>query len=377
MKKILLFTIFALLSSAISAQERLAKPFKLYTVTSRFANVYDNPTDQNLLTQIMRGDYVTLLVPNETEESFENEGWLKVMTNYFISKENSHYMMPWYDNRDYLVGWVRTDDFSDSVKVRYSPYKVSAKTVKTELLDNTAKKTEYELLAGTRLGGFIKNSKIMQRCLYAPFSSGKLKLRPLQYTDTIEIPEAIKDKELNFWLYDDMFGFLSKTDIYCSSADAYEENKEEKSGQIIRIAKQFIGSPYLKGGATYMGIDGPNLVNLLYNMFAISSAVDAHGLYLIHGAKKIKTKDLKTGNLIFISNPAKSDMMEDVMIFLGEDDVLAVLKDKGVIKTTFKELFGKKLRQIDNGDYFKQNESGYYSPSHKKEENSIRIYFGR
>jgi len=87
---------------------------------------------------------------------------------------------------------------------------------------------------------------------------------------------------------------------------------------IFDLAKLFLGSPYLWGGKTFMGIDCSGLVQTVYKMKGFSVPRDAS--QQINLGNNISFKNIKKGDLAFFQNP--EGKITHVGILDGEGNII-------------------------------------------------------
>lgn len=130
---------------------------------------------------------------------------------------------------------------------------------------------------------------------------------------------------------------------------------DESRAQIIKISELFLGTSYYWGGRSgvqpdlSVGVDCSGLVSLAYRVHGLDIPRDSHGQKL--KARTIENRDLRPGDLIFLTEPGNPKQVTHVMIFTGGDGVIESRKSSGrVLRSSFKERFGKPLLDIKSGD---------------------------
>jgi hypothetical protein len=130
---------------------------------------------------------------------------------------------------------------------------------------------------------------------------------------------------------------------------------EESRAQIIRTSELFLGTSYYWGGRSgvepdlSIGVDCSGLVSLAYRVHGLDIPRDSHEQKL--KARPVDTTDLKAGDLVFLTEPGDPKRITHVMIFTGGDGVIESRKSSGrVLRSSFKERFGKPLPEIRSGE---------------------------
>ncbi len=125
--------------------------------------------------------------------------------------------------------------------------------------------------------------------------------------------------------------------------------------EIIRTAELFLGTSYYWGGRAgvqndpAIGVDCSGLVSLAYRIHGRDVPRDSHEQKL--KARPIRSADLLSGDLVFLTNDETSDRITHVMIFTGGDGLIESRKSSGrVLRTTFLERFGRAITGIESGD---------------------------
>jgi predicted double-glycine peptidase len=125
--------------------------------------------------------------------------------------------------------------------------------------------------------------------------------------------------------------------------------------EIIRTAELFLGTSYYWGGRSgvqidpKVGVDCSGLVSLAYRIHGRDVPRDSHEQKL--RARPIRSAELLSGDLVFLSDGEASDRITHVMIFTGGDGLIESRKSSGrVLRTTFLERFGRAASAIESGD---------------------------
>ena len=87
---------------------------------------------------------------------------------------------------------------------------------------------------------------------------------------------------------------------------------------ICNLALQFMHTPYLWGGKTFMGIDCSGLVQVVFKAFGYNLPRDAHQ-QVLHG-EAVLLKDAHPGDLAFFENP--EGKVTHTGIILGSDNII-------------------------------------------------------
>ncbi|OIO05676.1 MAG: hypothetical protein AUJ52_13350 [Elusimicrobia bacterium CG1_02_63_36] len=123
---------------------------------------------------------------------------------------------------------------------------------------------------------------------------------------------------------------------------------------VVEAAATFLGDSYVWGGRSSQqlkpgwGVDCSGLVHLAYRSVGMTIPRDAHTQF--EKAKPVKRVNLQPGDLIFLTESARSKQVDHVMLYTGGDGILE--SRAGVartLRTTFTERFGAALNSIESG----------------------------
>jgi cell wall-associated NlpC family hydrolase/uncharacterized protein YvpB len=152
-------------------------------------------------------------------------------------------------------------------------------------------------------------------------------------------------------LLDDSLAEILSAELYAPPAQPTAASRAE----IIRTAELFLGTSYYWGGRAGVqpdpkfGVDCSGLVSLAYRIHGRDVPRDSHEQKL--KARPIRSAELQSGDLVFLTDAEDSDRVTHVMIFTGGDGLIESRKSSGrVLRTTFLERFGRSAANIESGD---------------------------
>ncbi len=152
-------------------------------------------------------------------------------------------------------------------------------------------------------------------------------------------------------LLDDSLAEMLSSELYAPPSQPTAASRAE----IIRTAELFLGTSYYWGGRSGVqpdpkfGVDCSGLVSLAYRLHGRDVPRDAHGQKL--KSRPIRSAELQSGDLVFLTDGEDSDRVTHVMIFTGGDGLIESRKSSGrVLRTTFLERFGRAAANVDSGD---------------------------
>ncbi len=161
-------------------------------------------------------------------------------------------------------------------------------------------------------------------------------------------------------------GWVPKKDVARQDpADAAGTGQE-----IVAVARLFLGVPYLWGGRSMplawtrgplAGVDCSGLMSLVFRANGIDVPRDAHEQWV--RATRIERKNLRPGDLIFLTRQGDGAIINHVMLFSGGEQFIEATQTGDIVRArTFADKFGLDLERIAQQDF---------SVSGRK------IYFGR
>jgi cell wall-associated NlpC family hydrolase len=148
---------------------------------------------------------------------------------------------------------------------------------------------------------------------------------------------------------------------------------DESRAQLIKTTELFLGTSYYWGGRSgvqsdlSVGVDCSGLVQIAYRVHGLDLPRDSHDLWL--EARPVRSRELKPGDLIFLSDPKKPKRISHVMLYTGGDGFIESRQSSGrVLRSSFTERFGQSRAQIESGDLIEDRSFAKPRPR--------RIYFG-
>ncbi|MDE2039507.1 MAG: C39 family peptidase [Elusimicrobia bacterium] len=145
-----------------------------------------------------------------------------------------------------------------------------------------------------------------------------------------------------------------------------------KRRKILDTASRFLGLRYVWGGRSGVqpkpswGVDCSGLANLAYRVAGLSIPRDAADQE--RRAKPVSSKDMKAGDLVFLSAPGGAARIIHVMIYAGGDSFIESRGGRGAHRGTFLARFGVPLSDLKQGQAVLDHA---LNPPRKR-----RIYFG-
>lgn len=124
------------------------------------------------------------------------------------------------------------------------------------------------------------------------------------------------------------------------------KKSEKEARELIQLASQYIGTPYLSGGTTPKGFDCSGYVQFVYKKMGYSLPRTTQEQSNV-GTKVGKKEDLKTGDLVFFKGKnAKSKT-------IGHVGIVTKPKRRGEFEF---------IHAANSGVRIDESESSYYKP---------------
>ena len=149
-------------------------------------------------------------------------------------------------------------------------------------------------------------------------------------------------------LLDKSYGWVAESQI--ASLPVRSSNYPVLRSEILRTARSFLGDPYYWGGRSayspgatappHRGVDCSGLTELAYQGNGITIPRDAHEQWM--KAQEIRRDQLKTADLVFLSDPKDPRRITHVMLYAGDG---RVVEGPGT---------GEKVREIPLEDRLKE-----------------------
>jgi len=112
-----------------------------------------------------------------------------------------------------------------------------------------------------------------------------------------------------------------------SNTNAYTKNNSYSSdSQLIKQAKNYLGTPYKWGGTTKDGIDCSAFVQNVYKSIGINLPRTSKQQYKYIANNRVNSK--QTGDLVFFK---KGREISHVAIYIGDNKIIHASSKKGVI----------------------------------------------
>ncbi len=121
--------------------------------------------------------------------------------------------------------------------------------------------------------------------------------------------------------YNGLSGYMSANYIKLSTSSAV-------GTQIVATAKQYLGTPYVYGGASPSGFDCSGFMYYLYGQYGYSLWRGAGGQWKNNGTKVDKS-DLQPGDLVFFSDSV--DPIGHVGMYIGDGQFIHASSGKGCV----------------------------------------------
>ncbi|MGA3173070.1 MAG: NlpC/P60 family protein [Syntrophorhabdales bacterium] len=169
---------------------------------------------------------------------------------------------------------------------------------------------------------------------------------------------------LGFSMEDGKTGWVPKGAIGLSPPD-----DRARPGEVVRIARLFLGATYLWGGRSMpmpwprgpvMGVDCSGLVNLVFRAVGVDLPRDAHDQW--KKTAPVRPPDSVPGDLIFVKRPGEAEPVSHVMLFIGGERFIEATETGDSVRVrTFSQKFRLSLKGLAKGGTADRN----------------RVYFGK
>lgn len=151
-------------------------------------------------------------------------------------------------------------------------------------------------------------------------------------------------------LADDTTAEIDSSSLYPFPSPPNGESRSE----IIRASELFLGTSYYWGGRSgvqpnlSIGVDCSGLVSLAYRVVGLNIPRDSEAQK--KKSRPVANSELEPADLIFLSDPKRPGRISHVMIYTGGDGFIESRESsRRVLRSSFKERFGKFLAQIKSG----------------------------
>ncbi|MBD3376859.1 glycoside hydrolase [candidate division KSB1 bacterium] len=218
----------------------------------------------------VRAEMVNQALMGETVKIFKNKG------NYYLTQ------LP-----DGYIGWIMHESVTTKSLLEFNQWRQNEKVI------------------FNRKYGVIHSEK----------DAGSLPVRDLTQ-GAILAKLAQEDEWILVLLPNGDRGYILASDVI--DQDAFETQPPPTAEEIIKTAKEFMGTPYLWGGRSTKGVDCSGFTNLVFRFNGIELPRDAN-MQVQTGTKVAIDSDygnLKTGDLLFFG--PHSQRITHVAIYIGD-----------------------------------------------------------
>lgn len=214
----------------------------------------------------------------------------------------------------------------------------------------------------------IPNYNIIVKDKTANILSNPDKNAGLLFTVSIGTRFNTKNKQERFYKVALTDGGLGWLDISSTNKISEKFSGDKARKNIIATARSLIGTPYLWGARSILidkskniptGVDCSGLTGLVYRANNIAIPRDAHEQWM--ASRRITTKDLLPGDLIFLSKKNNFQLISHVMLYFDKDTFIESPGTGKLVKfTTFKQKFNKTLTELEKADFVVNNSKIYF-----------------
>ncbi len=138
------------------------------------------------------------------------------------------------------------------------------------------------------------------------------------------------------------------------------QDEDRVREEIIDTARLFIGIPYLWGGRSIeYGVDCSGLINLVFRVNNIDMPRDSHEQWMV--SKRISPEDLKPGDLIFMSEESRYNVINHVMLYAGGENLIEAYETGSTVREiSLKDRFGLSIKELKGNELIKNKRQIYF-----------------
>jgi len=166
-------------------------------------------------------------------------------------------------------------------------------------------------------------------------------------------------------LPDGKAGWVSKKDV--AAAGPVGLAGQGIGPELIRLARLFLGVPYLWGGRsmplptspTDTGVDCSGLVSLVFRALGKDVPRDALDLWL--ASDRLGADELQAGDLIFLSREGQPGSIDHVLLSLGDEELIEAPATGDIVRTrSFSDKLGCDLSTLRRHDHMIKGRKVYF-----------------
>jgi cell wall-associated NlpC family hydrolase len=137
--------------------------------------------------------------------------------------------------------------------------------------------------------------------------------------------------------------------------------------ELIRLARLFLGVPYLWGGRsmplptspTDTGVDCSGLVNLVFRALGKDVPRDALDLWL--ASVRLGADELQAGDLVFLSREGEPESIDHVLLSLGDEELIEAPATGDIVRIrSFSDKLGCDLSTLRRHDHMIKGRKVYF-----------------